>query len=125
MSVVDQIERGAAAKVREILSRPDPDHRDLRSCDDFNPWDIFPVLYGSYDSAFDRCALEVLYDLRDGERRRDDLGADMLREMLCTASLCDYGTSPRWCWPTADFKSLLPKLIERWQAYYRAEWEEC
>lgn len=119
-----KLNRAAAARVREILDRPDPDHRELRSCDDFDPWDIFPSLYGSYDSAFDECAIEVLCEIRDGRRQRQDLAADMIREMLCTADLCDYGTSPRHCFPTVEFRALLPELINRWQAYSKLSWEE-
>lgn len=113
----------AASKVREILDRPDPDLPDCRSIDHFDPWDIFPSLYGSYDSAFDECAIDVLSEIRDGGRKRTDLAADMIREMLCTADLCDYGSSPRHCWATTAFKALLPELIERWQAYSKQQWE--
>ena len=119
-----QIEQKATAKVREILDRPDASHRDLRFSDDFDPWDIFPALYGSYDSAFDDCALDVLCELQEGERRREDLAADMIREMLCTADLCEYGTSPRTCWPTPSFKALLPELIQRWRAYAKQSWKD-
>lgn len=116
--------RAAAAKVREILDRPHAESRDMQSCYDFDPWDIFPSLYGSYDSAFDDCAIEVLTEILDGERRREDLAADMLREMLCVADLCEYGTSPRHCWATFEFKALLPELISRWQAYSKQQWED-
>lgn len=121
---VVELQRTAAAEVREILARPDAQHRDLRSCDDFDPWDILPSLYGSYDSRFDDCVIDVLCELRDRTRRRDDLAADMIREMLCSADLCDYGTSPRHCFATAEFRELLPELIERWRAYAKQQWED-
>jgi hypothetical protein len=119
-----ELQAEAAARVREILDRPNAECRDFRSCDDFDPWDIFPAIYGSYDSAFDDCAIAVLCEIRDGRRRREDLAADMVREMLCVANLCDYGTSPRHCFPTSEFKALLPELIERWQAYSKQSWED-
>lgn len=120
---ITELNRAAAARVREILDRPDAEARDIGSVDDFDPWDIFPALYGTYCSSFDHCAIDVLCDIRDGQRRRDDLAADMLREMLCTADLCDYGTSPRTCFPTMEFQEILPELIERWRAFARANWE--
>lgn len=117
-------DRKAAEEVRRILARPDAE-REMQSVDDFDPWDIFPAVYGSYSSDFDDCALQVLRELRDDIwPRRDDLGAQMLREMLCVAGLCDYGTSPRGCFPTTDFKPLLPELIERWEGYAKRHWED-
>lgn len=121
---VTELQRAAAAEVREVLARPDAQHRELRSCDDFDPWDILPSLYGSYDSRFDDCVIDVLCELRDRTRRRDDLAADMIREMLCSADLCDYGTSPRHCFATVEFRELLPELIERWRAYAKQQWED-
>lgn len=60
----------------------------------------------------------------NGVRRRDDLGADIFREMLCVSDLCSYGTSPRVCFPTQPFKALLPALIEKWRAYAVLVWGE-
>lgn len=114
----------AAAKVRAILDRPWPEDMTCRSVDEFDPWEIFPEVYGSYSSDFDECILEVLSELLNGGPRRDDLPADIFREMLCTKNLCEYGTSPRSCWPTPDFKALLPELVEKWTAYSAAQWAE-
>lgn len=122
-SRITELNRAAVAQVREILDRPDAEAFDIRGIDDFDPWDIFPALYGTYCSTFDECAIDVLCEIRDGQRRREDLAADMLREMLCTANLCEYGTSPRTCFPTMEFREILPELIERWQAFSKASWE--
>jgi hypothetical protein len=92
--------------------------------EEFDPWEIFPSLYGSYDSEFDQCALDVLIGLRDGETTRTDLASDMFREMLCTAGLCDYGSSPRACFPTQEFDLHLRTLIKRWQRYALIQWAE-
>lgn len=89
--------------------------------DGFDPWALFPALYGSYSSSFDECALDVLRELRDREKRRDDLGADMFREMLCTAEMCDYGTSPRVCFWALD-AALLQRLIDRWAEWSAIQW---
>jgi hypothetical protein len=120
--------RLAAQKVKDAMALPMPEYEEeIGSTDVFDPWrEIFPALYGSYSSDFDDCALAVLRDLRDdnyGESRRD-LAAEMMREMLCTQDLCDYGTSPRGCFPTLDFKELLPELIEKWEAWSEMKWGE-
>lgn len=113
----------AAAKVAEIFARPMPEDREVMGCEgDFDPWDIFPTLYGSYSSAFDKLAVEVLTDILHNRVNRDDLAGEMLREMLCTARLCDYGTSPRVCFPTQEFRALLPALIDKWAAYATLAW---
>lgn len=115
----------AATKVRDILSRTMPETRDMLGLGDvFDPWDIFPAVYGTYCSSFDQCAIDVLSEIVNGKRVREDLGADMLREMLCTADLCSYGTSPRVCFPSTQFKELLPELIEKWITYEKISWGE-
>ena len=84
-------DRDAAARVRAVLDRPDAPSRELQSCDHFDPWDILDAVYGSYDSNFDDCVIEVLQELADPSlARRRDLAAEMVREMLCVANLCDY-----------------------------------
>lgn len=117
-----QRQKAATLRVRQILDCSDAEDADFRGCDDFNPWNIFQSLYGTYSDDFDQCAIDVLCDIRDGQRRRVDLAAEMFREMLCTADLCDYGTSPRGCYPTIEFREILPELIERWKAFSRASW---
>lgn len=120
-----ELEERAASHVREILARPMPESGNDLGCEgDFDPWDIFPSIYGSYSSEFDKCAIEVLCDLRDLECRRIDLAAEIIREMLCVADLCEYGTSPRTCFPSHEFAALLPSLIEKWRAYAALAWDE-
>ena len=120
---IRQREDAAAAKVSAALALPIPeDQYEIGSDGTFDPWNLFPALYGSYCGSFDRCALDVLRELRDGEKRRDDLGAEMFREMLCTSDLCSYGTSPRVCFPNTKFEELLPELIDKWRAYSMRRW---
>lgn len=114
----------AAARVRAIVALPMPEDDNVGVDGEFDPWAVFPALYGSYSSDFDECAIEVLTQLlSDGRNMRHDLGAEMLREMLCTSHLCDYGTSPRACFPTTQFREMLPALIEKWQAYSNLAWK--
>lgn len=123
MHWIDKNHEDAVAKVAAILARPMPEAADRLGIEgEFSPWDIFPAIYGSYSSDFDACAIDVLCELRELRKDRSDLGAEMLREMLCVADLCDYGTSPRVCFPTSEFRELLPALIEKWRAYAEMAW---
>ena len=115
-------EEKAAANVRDILARPMAEDGMLGCDGTFDPWDIFPSLYGSYSSEFDDCALAVLCDLRDGTHHRDDLASQILKEMLCTSDLCSYGTSPRVCFPNSSFRKMLPDLIAKWRLYVALQW---
>ena len=104
------------------LGKPDRKGMDWSSGEVFDPWALFPYLYGSYSEDFDEMAIEVLKELMDGTFKRRDLATKMFREMLCTSGYCDYGSSPRACFPTPEFREHLPNLITRWEAYAK---EEC
>jgi len=120
---ITQAYKSAVARVIEEMRKPQLDAPDdVMTPDVFDPWDLFPCLYGSYSKDFDDMALDVLRDIRAGDVRRDDLASQMFREMLCTANLCDYGTSPRVCFATEQFKEVLPALIEKWEAYSLVSW---
>jgi hypothetical protein len=88
----------------------------------FQPWDLFPSVLGTYNGEFDKLAVEVLKDIRDGTHHRDDLANEIFREMLCTANLCTYGVSPSGCFATEPFKKILPSLIDRWEKYQNHMW---
>lgn len=137
MNAIFRLQADAAEKVRQLLTKPLPTYRCgdeeaafasgvdqlmVGDCDAFDPWELFPALYGSYSSDFDECAIDVLKEILSGKKVRDDLGAEMLREMLCRAELCGYGTSPRVCFPTSAFLPQLPALIEKWEAYSAVAW---
>ena len=122
---IAQREKAAAEKVRSLLDLPMPTDRHCLGAEgEFDPWQIFPAIYGSYCASFDRCAIEVLTEIQVNYRVREDLGADMLREMLCVSDLCNYGTSPRVCFPTTYFKPLIPELIEKWRTWAALSWGE-
>ena len=113
----------AVEKVKAELAKPDTEE-NFTHADDFNPWELFPSLYGTYCRSFDDCAIDVLKGLASRPMcwNRSDLAAQMFREMLCTADLCEYGTSPRVCFPTPEFKEVLGDLIARWEAYRERDW---
>lgn len=118
----ERVKREAAEKLTALLALPMPESRyDCGAEGYFDPWSLFQ-LYGSYSSDFDECVLEVLRELRDDIKNRRDLAAEMFREMLCNLNLCDYGTSPRACFPTTRFRALLPELIDKWEAYSAVQW---
>lgn len=119
-----RVDREAAERVAAELAKPMPEERDdLMDADRFHPWNILPAIHGNYSSDFDDCAIEVLTALIENNfNGRHDLAAEMLREMLCVANLCDYGSSPRVCFPTPGFAALLPELLARWKDYYQLHW---
>ena len=124
MNFYEEQERKAVAAVDAALALPAiPDDGAYSDGECFDPWDLFPCLYGSYSSAFDDMAIEVLSDIRDGTHNRTDLAGEMFREILCTAGLCDYGTSPRVCFASSTFKPRLPQLIDRWREYSAIHWK--
>lgn len=117
------IDQNASKKVVAELAKPDATTElEIGLEELFNPWVLFPALYGSYASEFDDCALDVLREIKIGKKSRDDIGAEMFREMLCTSHLCEYGASPRTCFATTEFELLLPELIRRWETYRKILW---
>ena len=124
MNFYEAQEVKAGEALEAMLAKPNmPDDGMCSDGECFDPWDLFPCLYGSYSSAFDDMAIEVLEDIRDRTYLRTDLAAEMFREMLCTAGFCDYGTSPRVCFASPAFEKNLPRLIERWQEYSQIQWK--
>ena len=118
-----KLEHESAARVREMLTLPQREQPGMGPCDgEFDPWALFPAVYGSYSSDFDDMAIAVLTDIKDRTHKRDDLASEMFREMLCVLDLCDYGSSPRVCFPNSEFKEMLPELIEKWKQYSAAHW---
>jgi len=132
---VEKKEREAGEKLRKLLDKPmartgdeigifDPNTDETEY---FDPWDLFPELYGSYSSEFDDVALTVLRNISEPDydkRKKENIAHEMFREMLCTKYLCDYGTSPRGCFGTKEFKKSLPELIDKWEQYYKLVWGE-
>lgn len=123
-------EREAGEELERLLARPMASTGDVIGAisettnepEYFDPWDMFPCLYGSYSSVFDDMALEVFENMLNGNRKDETLAHEMFREILCNKNLCDYGTSPRVCFPTSIFKKLLPEYLSKWKEYYQITW---
>lgn len=93
----------------------------------FDPWEVFPCFYGVYSSDFDDVAILVLDNMlnkRFGGQHGESVAHEMFREVLCTSDLCDYGTSPRGCFPNwgSGFDELLPGFLEKWKQYRQGFW---
>jgi hypothetical protein len=117
-------ERQAVEALDAMLVKPPmPDDGMCSDGECFDPWDLFPCVYGSYSSEFDDLALAVLSDINVEACERCDLAAEIFREILCTTGFCDYGTSPRVCFATTAFKERLPRFIERWREYAQIMWK--
>lgn len=119
-----QLKFAAAQRLKEEIAKP----LDDGAMDDgvfFDPWNLFPSLYGSYSGEFDWCAVGVLEKLGvyDGSAPHD-LASEMIREMLCTGYICEYGSSPRVCFPSSESEPFIRPLIEKWKQYYEIEWGE-
>lgn len=123
MNYYEKIEKESMDELAAILAKPVDNDLGVEG---FDPWELFPSLYGSYSSAFDDMAIVVLTDLLNGTyeaRGEHNLAQEMFREMLCNKQLCDYGTSPRSCWANEAFKEMLPEYIKKWKEYYKIQWE--
>ncbi len=118
----DRKTREAQQRVVQALALPLPENEHDFGEGVFDPWELFPCLYGTYSGEYDQCAIQVLQELHSGEKLRDDLASEMFREILCTSHHCNYGSSPRVCFPTLPFKETLPLLIEKWKAWSLICW---
>ena len=117
---VQKSRRVASEELQKLLAKPFDTDAEVHGDDEFDPWSLFPV-YGSYSSDFDDCAIDVLLELKAKKKVRDDLGAEMFREMLCVKRFCEYGTSPRVCFWDLE-PELLDQLISRWTEYRDNVW---
>ena len=113
--------------LREMLARRDPEHEHDYGDDVFDPWSLFLSIFGNYDSEFDAMAIQVLTEIVTSKRGPEPypLSHDMFREMLCATGLCDYGTSPRVCFPlTEEHRGLLVQLRDRWVTHHAVRWPD-
>ena len=132
MNWIAKVQSAAAEKLRAELDKPLADERHMMCDETFDPWSLFPAVYGTYSDDFDWAMLDVLRALQfvaNGNwnaafemQRKETLAHQIFREMLCTAELCEYGSSPRECFATSKFAELLPSLIEKWAAFSAIGW---
>lgn len=95
----------------------------------WDPWEALGLRCCSYNSAIDHEALCVLRGIQEGkycsgiatEYGMSESHVELLQSIFCSAGWCEYGTSPRGCWPID--REGFPALIEAWDAYYERQWE--
>jgi hypothetical protein len=105
------------------LEKPLPEDEHNQHIGTFDPWGLFPGTVGSYSSEIDRRAIQCLINVRDRETSPSDFD-ELFRNMLCGQDYCDYGTSPRFCFPTMKCEPLWNTLINKWRAHYAVTWPE-
>lgn len=96
----------------------------------WEPWDALGLQCVSYNSEIDRGAIAVLRGIKgrlycDAIAEKTGMApahVELLQSIFCSANWCEYGTSPRGCWPIdRDYFHL---LIGAWEAYYERKWGE-
>jgi hypothetical protein len=98
--------------------------------DYWDPWEALGVRCASYNSEIDLNAIAVLRGIADGLYNSDiaertgltPAHVELFQALFCGADWCEYGTSPRGCFPL--YRDDFPRLIEAWENYYRRHWDE-
>ena len=95
----------------------------------WDPWEALGLRCLSYNSEIDQNAIDVLRGIGD-KLYNSDIAArtglpaqyvELLQSIFCGSDWCEYGTSPRGCFPMADD---FPALIAAWEAFYERRWGE-
>ena len=96
--------------------------------EEFDMWESFKIRCGGYNSATDWNMINVMECVLDGNFNSDialKLSIDtehveLIQYILCSCDLCEYGTSPRGCFPKnrESFKSFIDKCktatVKKW-----------
>jgi hypothetical protein len=90
--------------------------------DVFDPWVLFPAIYGSYYSEFGETALHVLRNLIAGKHNDEGLAHEIFREMLCVSGVCDYGINPRGCFLNSEYRAIIEAWVKKMEAHERIYW---
>lgn len=123
------LRENAIDRLKAALMLPVPENADelYNDGERFDPWQFFDGIYGVYSSDFDEMAIAVLCDIYTRQTvspltSPNCLASQIFREMFCVVGWCDYGSSPRVCFPSDGFAPLLPDLIKKWQEWYKVQW---
>lgn len=99
--------------------------------DEFDPWMRLGLQCGGYNSDVDHGALAVLRCIRDGVTWVEDIArttgqtashVELWQYIFSSAKLCEYGTSPRGCWPVNDAE--FAAFISQWEAWLQDETQD-
>jgi hypothetical protein len=98
----------------------------------WDPWEALGLGCCSYNAGIDRQAIGVLREIGSPEFAyctdiAERLGmtpehVEMFQGIFCSADWCEYGTSPRGCWPID--REGFPALIAAWEVYCERRWKE-
>lgn len=98
----------------------------------FDMWEALGISCGGYNSAIDALVIRVMQDILDNRPVyvtdiATRLGVtpemvELIQYILCSADLCEYGTSPRGCWfiDTQQAVAFIQKCVES----HAAKWKE-
>lgn len=114
--------------VAEII-RPNAEDGDG---DYWDPWETLGLSCCNYSSEIDQQAIDVLrmiglpdftYCTDIAERTgMTPAHVELFQSIFSSAGWCEYGTSPRGCWPID--RDGFPALIAAWEAYFERQWGE-
>lgn len=105
----------------------------------WDPWEAIHIPSGGYSGQVDIDAIKILRAIRDGvlsgrsggeygnystkiakSTGLSDHHVELWQYIFCSAGWCDYGTSPRGCFP--DLEIDFDGLIAAWESYYERHW---
>lgn len=109
------------------LAKPvdDPSHAES-----FDPWgEVIQGIYGCYASHSDVLMIGALEAVRDQKHSEfmeaHGFAGEFMFYVLAGQDMLEYGTSPRYGWPTPEMADLWQPLIDKWREYYRVMWGEA
>lgn len=100
--------------------------------DYWDPWEALGLDCMSYNSEIDTAAINVLKGIASEKRYTTDIASkykidpllvEFLQSIFSGSNWCEYGTSPRGCWPID--RDGFHLIIEAWEAYYERHWGEA
>lgn len=94
----------------------------------YDPWERLGIGCATYNSTVDEQALAVLKGIRDGLFNTDIAKhtgmsrehVELFQYIFCSADWCEYGTSPRGCFPM-DYDEF-GKIVENFEKHIEVEW---
>lgn len=107
--------------------------KDLADPEYFAPiWQVIECNCGGYNGELDDLLFAVLYDLKHEKEgifqndKKHQNYVELVNYILCSADICEYGTSPRFCWLTQYGEKVLElyeKQAEMFEndSYYKDE----